>query len=1059
VQDEINVEKNFHFRRIVNQVDVLDRFRSQSTQFVHGLQLFHSFDPMSDLTSSLPSVVDESGNGRNSLCGGVKTSTLVNPVYARRAPTPTCSSAPISGGLFYCITHGYGDIKKNNFDIFLPGNFGPGSFTGTLYFRVDALPRVSAKNRLFNYVPPSATVLPNTRAADPMLARSPVAISNRVGVTVSNNNPAVSPSTDFFVYRLYDVGIFIDPTQVDEPSFPVLNYTVLLEPARLVVPIDMNINMRSDIPVIIHPFAFTPDLTVPNVLLFEQTEQSSMAVQHLMELPCSDIPNCRDWIIGSQYSDFEEAHASAGLGRRTVVTYALPKSSSIGTQATKRFCLTDEFSVSSPSPRPELHCKALPVVMADLLITTSEPSDRMFFSPLLWHFLERSTFTVPYPMGQTSFTPFTCRTSSGAEIPNSQCVCRIGDSNDPCNLCVCSSDPDPRQQTESQVVLQQCSVYAHLNPVPSPECLVKRCTLFANANPTIVRQAPLYDTRGSFLNVVLDQSADPLKAVRDLLDDPKVPRSIMGPEAIMLAMLRPTLSEEMVMLLTSKNVSYDEAVLSYAARVDSAIGSRFYSLLEGRNAGGFNKTASKASGDTCLVRGQRVQPGRSVFFDFSWRFAVTPLQTDHREFSGSIRLDWFNPKIVASSNQEMIRKRQHIIVNGRKLINTISLSQSSQSLTTVHDSPAALTLASMQPTSNCNHWKILAFPSHGNLFSLDDFFGPDICLRSGLVGSQPSAAMFCRSFGFRVLPSSLTSSHQSFLNQLPWNVLGTTQPYSTQASLLMGSKISTTEQFVSQISSRVLNSSTHTSGFLSLDRFGTSRYFSPIPSYWSKIWSGRLNYGRILVDSKYTFGDHNSSFYSNCGLNGVEGLVLDFAHVVQPKSLTLKASVKPDASIRIMAKTMPRRQHHRHVLHDDLPTSRIFHTRKTYVVDSADNSSVSELRQQIKPKTLLTSAWSYIDSETNEGWVELWTGTGRDALTSHGNKLGDLNFQFCLSDVSAWLETRTLIVEICGSIGKSFEYNLDSSPLEGVFVATLNGFKGGTSSGRVVSPTANVIYM
>lgn len=438
---------------------------------------------------------------------------------------------------------------------------------------------------------------------------------------------------------------------------------------------------------------------------------------------------------------------------------------------------------------------------------------------------------------------------------------------------------------------------------------------------------------------------------------------------------------------------------------------------------------------------------------------MTPLRTDHREFSGSIRLDWFNPKIVATSNQEMIRKRQHINVNGRKLINTITLSQSSQSLTTVHDSPAVLTLARMQPTSNCNHWKILAFPSHGNLFSLDDFFGPDICLRSGLVGSQRSAAMFCQSFGSRVLPSSLTLSHQSFLNQLPWNVFGTTQPYSAQASLLMGSKISSTEQFISQISSRVLNSSTHTSGYLSLDRFGTSRYLSPVPNYWSKLWSGRLNYGRVLVDSKYTFGDHNISFYSNCGLNGVEGLVLDFAHVVQPKSLTLKASVKPDVSIRIMAKTLPRRQHHRNVLHNDLPTSRIFHTRKTYVLDSADNSTVSELRQQIKPKTLLTSAWSYVDSETNEGWVELWTGTGRDASTSHGNKLGDLKFQFCLSDVSAWLETRTLIVEICGSIGKSFENNLDSSPLEGVFVATLDGFKGGTSSGRVVSPTANVIYM
>jgi hypothetical protein len=120
---------------------------------------------------------------------------------------------------------------------------------------------------------------------------------------------------------------------------------------------------------------------------------------------------------------------------------------------------------------------------------------------------------------------------------------------------------------------------------------------------------------------------------------------------------------------------------------------------------------------------------------------------------------------------------------------------------------------------------------------------------------------------------------------------------------------------------------------------------------------------------------------------------------------------------------------------------------------------VSELRQQIKPKTLLTSAWSYVDSEAQEGWLELWTGLGREATAVHGQNLGELQFHFCLSDVAAWLETRILIVEVCGSIGRSFENNLDSSPLEGVFDATLDGFKGGTSSGRVVSPTANVIYM
>ena len=1051
VADEINVEKNFYFVNIVNQVDVLDRFRSQSAQFVQGLELLHSFDPMSDLTSSFPLVIDESRKGRNSYCGGVKTSTLINPVYAKRAPTPTCSSAPISGGPFYCVTHGFGDSKKNNFDVFLPGNFGPGNFKGNLYYRVDTLPKVTTKNRLFNYAG-------GARAADPMPLRTTVVDGNKVGVTVSNNNPALSPSADFFVYRLYDINIFLDPTQIDDSTYAVLNYTVLLEPSRLAVPIDFKVNVRTDIPTIVHPLAFAPDLTSPNVLYVNNTEQNFMTVQHVMELPCDDIPDCSNWIIGSQFSNFEAASTSSAAGQRAARTNTIPFSSSVVNQATKRFCLTDEFSVSKPSLRPQIHCKALPVTMTDPLVVASLPIDRMFFSPVVWYRLERSSFTLPFSMGYTSFTPFTCKLTSGLAIANSACVCKIFDSSDPCNLCLCSSDPDPRQQTESQVVLQQCIVYAHLSPIPTPVCALSRCTLSANANPTIVLQPPMYLTRGSFLYQVLEQtSEDHLGYVNKLLDDPAVPRSIIGPESIMAAMLRATLFEEVMMTLVNKNAPFDDAVISYAARIDSLRGTRFFSLLTAnKNATGYKKTVSKGSGDTCLVRGQTVQPGRRIFFDLPWRFAVTPFDPKY-EFSGSVLLDWYNTNIVASSSSELIKRNQQIIVRARRLIEAVTLSQSSQSLSAFNDSPAALTLASMQITSGCKHWKISKLPSYGSLFSLDDFFGPDICSRSGLKGTQTIAAMFCRSFGFGVLPSSLTSSSQSFLNQLSWNVTGTTQPYPTQASLLMANKIRSTEQLISQVAGSVLNASFF--GNESLEKFGTMPNLIPVANYWSKLWSGRLNYGRVLVDSSLTLGDYNNSFYSKCGLSGVEGLVLKFAEVVQPKSLVLKATVSPDVSMRILAKTMPRRQHSRHVLNDDQPTARVFHTRKTYVVDPVDNSTVSELRQQIRPKTLLTSGWAHVDSESSEGWVELWSGTGRDATTVPGQNLGELKFQFCLSDVTAWLETSILLIEICGSIGKSFGKNLDSSPLEGAFVAILDGTKGGTSSGRVVSPTANIIYM
>jgi hypothetical protein len=323
------------------------------------------------------------------------------------------------------------------------------------------------------------------------------------------------------------------------------------------------------------------------------------------------------------------------------------------------------------------------------------------------------------------------------------------------------------------------------------------------------------------------------------------------------------------------------------------------------------------------------------------------------------------------------------------------------------------------------------------------------------------AAMFCRAFGYQLLPSSLTSTSQSFLNQLPWAVIGTTQPYPMQPHLLMGSKISPNEQLLVQHVNRILNSTSDVNSLAnsSLDKFGAARDLSALPSSWSKLWSGRLSYGRVLVDSTFALGDSSQSFYSKCGIRGVEGLILEFAEIVQPKSLVLKATVKADVSLRIVAKTMPKRQHSRHVLHDDQPTSRVVHTRKTYSIDAAGVSTVSELRQQIRPRTLLTSAWSYVDSETREGWVELWAGTGAAASTVHGQSLGQLKFEFCLPNIAAWFETRTLIVEVCGSIGQAFGQNLDASPLEGVFAATLEGTKGGTSSGRVVSPSGNIIYM
>jgi hypothetical protein len=62
---KIKVEKKFYIVDIVNQADVPDRFRSQSVQFPQVLELLHSFDRMADLTSSLPSVMDESRKGRN----------------------------------------------------------------------------------------------------------------------------------------------------------------------------------------------------------------------------------------------------------------------------------------------------------------------------------------------------------------------------------------------------------------------------------------------------------------------------------------------------------------------------------------------------------------------------------------------------------------------------------------------------------------------------------------------------------------------------------------------------------------------------------------------------------------------------------------------------------------------------------------------------------------------------------------------------------------------------------------------------------------------------------
>ncbi len=180
-----------------------------------------------------------------------------------------------------------------------------------------------------------------------------------------------------------------------------------------------------------------------------------------------------------------------------------------------------------------------------------------------------------------------------------------------------------------------------------------------------------------------------------------------------------------------------------------------------------------------------------------------------------------------------------------------------------------------------------------------------------------------------------------------------------------------------------------------------------------------------------------------------------FAKKVFPSHFSFLAVIESSTKVRISAKAPPKRLQTRNFVQSDTPSSRLVSTRVFRNI-SAFEFEIQGTRF-MKPEVQSLWSWQYVTGDSDGAWVTLWDGIAadmgvRDEPMKH-------KATFCHDAGFSWLETDTILVEVCGlkNLGTSFS---DPGPqLSGVANAQLNGTRGGSPRGLIQSLKSKLVYM
>ena len=111
----------------------------------------------------------------------------------------------------------------------------------------------------------------------------------------------------------------------------------------------------------------------------------------------------------------------------------------------------------------------------------------------------------------------------------------------------------------------------------------------------------------------------------------------------------------------------------------------------------------------------------------------------------------------------------------------------------------------------------------------------------------------------------------------------------------------------------------------------------------------------------------------------------------------------------------------------------------------------------MKPEIESLLSWQYVTSDVDGAWVNLWEGAAADLAVKDEPMRHKATF--CQDASFSWLETDTILLQVCGlkTLGPSF-----SDPglqLAGVSNALLSGTRGGSPRGLVQSLKSKLAYM
>jgi hypothetical protein len=111
----------------------------------------------------------------------------------------------------------------------------------------------------------------------------------------------------------------------------------------------------------------------------------------------------------------------------------------------------------------------------------------------------------------------------------------------------------------------------------------------------------------------------------------------------------------------------------------------------------------------------------------------------------------------------------------------------------------------------------------------------------------------------------------------------------------------------------------------------------------------------------------------------------------------------------------------------------------------------------MKPESLSLMSWQYVTADTNEAWIELWEGFAENIAVQ--NEPMKHKVIFCHDSSFSWLETDTILLEVCGLKNAGVSFSDPGPQLTGVCNVQLHGTRGGSPRGLVQSLRSRFVYM